>query len=84
MVVLGLPEWVGMSLAGSLNRDPFVQGLKISAMASLLTAALALPMVAMGVVCNVNKPGLDMTSLAPIHPSSPNKDSPQVYQNLGQ
>lgn len=51
---MGLLQRVGMSLAGSLNRDPFVQDLKISAMTSLLTAALVLPMVATGVVCNVN------------------------------
>lgn len=84
---MGLLESVGMSLAGGLNRNPFVQDLKISAMTSLLTAAPVLPMVAMGVVCNGNKPGLDMTSSVHIHPSSHNKGSPQVplvYQNLGQ
>lgn len=84
---MGLLEWVGISLAGSLNGDPFVQDLKISAVASLLTAALVLPMVATGVVCNVNNAGLDMTSSVHIHPSSHNKDSaqvPLVYQNLGQ
>lgn len=59
---MGQLESGGVSLAGGLNRNPFVQDLKIGAMTSLLTAALALPMVAMGVVCNVNNPGLDMTS----------------------
>lgn len=79
---MGLLQWVGISPAGSLNRDPFVQDWKIGAMTSLLTAAVVLVMVAVGVVCNINKPGLDTASLVHIHPSSPNKDSPHEPRSL--
>lgn len=56
---------MGIGLAGDLNRDPFVQDLKVSAMTtSLVTATLFLPMVATGIVPNVNKMGQDMISFS--------------------
>jgi len=38
---MGPVQWVGIGLAGALNRDRFVQDLKVSAMTtSLVTATL--------------------------------------------
>lgn len=56
---------MGVGLAGTLNRDPFVQDLEVSAITtSLVTVTLFLPMLATGIVHNVNKPGQSMISFS--------------------